>query len=185
MSDDKGGRPAIGPKVPINFPAGLLRDIDSAADTAGLSRAAWVRRATARACPETFEGAILPDQMGRYLRGSAMGEDLDNPDRAVHVDAETTQRILRAVDDGDLDIGMVETKSTSRETKGVRLSLSFITRELTVGREHITLYQVTYTTVSLPHIGEAEGVYHHQRTLYLDGAAAEVFHEEMRETHLS
>ncbi|MDQ0408785.1 hypothetical protein J2S50_007417 [Streptomyces sp. DSM 40167] len=34
------GRPAIGPKVPINFSAGLLEDIEAGAGVAGLTHAA-------------------------------------------------------------------------------------------------------------------------------------------------
>ncbi len=185
MSNDKGGRPAIGPKVPINFSAGLLQDIEGAAATAGMSRAAWVRRAAARALPESFQGSVRPDQLGQFLRGSVMGEDLDNPDRDVHVDNETALRLLRAVDDGTLNCGSIRTTSVSVETEGSRCSLSFITRPFIADGQQIVIYQVTYTTVSGPLTGEAEGAYHHERTLYVDRAAAEVFHEHLLDAHFA
>lgn len=46
---DKGGRPAIGPKVPINFPAEQLAQVDDLAREAGITRAAWIRQAVADA----------------------------------------------------------------------------------------------------------------------------------------
>ncbi|MFK0045554.1 CopG family transcriptional regulator [Streptomyces sp. NPDC090741] len=46
---DKGGRPAIGPKVPINFPADQLAQVDDLAREAGITRAAWIRQAVADA----------------------------------------------------------------------------------------------------------------------------------------
>ncbi|WP_158710077.1 CopG family transcriptional regulator [Streptomyces katrae] len=42
---DKGGRPAIGPKVGINFPTEQLAQVDELAREAGISRAAWIRQA--------------------------------------------------------------------------------------------------------------------------------------------
>lgn len=46
---DKGGRPAIGPKIPINFPAEQLAQVDELAREAGITRAAWIRQAVADA----------------------------------------------------------------------------------------------------------------------------------------
>ncbi|MEU0200887.1 MULTISPECIES: hypothetical protein [unclassified Streptomyces] len=41
----KGGRPAIGgPVVPVQYPRDLLNKVDAAAKTAGMSRAAWLRK---------------------------------------------------------------------------------------------------------------------------------------------
>ncbi|MER6352349.1 hypothetical protein ABT186_10985 [Streptomyces sp. NPDC001634] len=184
MSNATPGRPAIGPKVPINFSTGLLSDIDQAADLARTSRAAWVRRAVTRALPEDFQGPITPDQLGPYLRGSSMGEDLDNPDRDVHVDNDTALRLLRAVDDGALTFGAITTESASVETERSRRNLSFITRPFIAHGEEITVYQVSYTTFSARQPGEPEGVYHRQRTLYLDHDAAKVFYEDMHDSYM-
>lgn len=46
---DKGGRPAIGPKIPINFPEDQLAQVDELARDAGITRAAWIRQAVADA----------------------------------------------------------------------------------------------------------------------------------------
>jgi hypothetical protein len=42
---DKGGRPSIGPKVPINFPKEQLARVEELAREEGISRAAWIRQA--------------------------------------------------------------------------------------------------------------------------------------------
>lgn len=186
MSDDKGGRPAIGPKVPINFPPGLLRGIDEAADLACASRAAWIRRTTARALPETFEGPLTADQLGQYLRGSNMGEDLDDSSRAVHIDGDTQTRLLRAVDDRTLTFGAFTTEALSVDLPGSRRRLSLITRNIhpSPSEAAITIYQVSYSTVAYQQPGELEGVYHRQRDLFLDKDAARTYYEHMRDEYL-
>lgn len=40
----QGGRPAIGPTINVAYPRELLDKIEAAADKAGLSRAAWLRK---------------------------------------------------------------------------------------------------------------------------------------------
>lgn len=47
--DPKGGRPAIGPTINVAYPRDLLDKIESAADKAGLSRAAWLRKVAEQA----------------------------------------------------------------------------------------------------------------------------------------
>lgn len=42
--DPKGGRPAVGPTINVAYPRDLLDKIEAAADKAGLSRAAWLRK---------------------------------------------------------------------------------------------------------------------------------------------
>jgi hypothetical protein len=186
MSTDKGGRPAIGPKIPVNYPESLLQRIDSAADDAGITRAEWLRRTASSALPETYEGFVQPAQMAAYLRGSADGEDLreGGQDRNVGVSADTILRILRAVDDDALRCGPVETKAVRRETPGSRRSLTLTTRSLQVGNEAVVIYQAAYTTISLPGVGQ-EGVYHHERYIYSDREAAEDWYEYMIESNMN
>ncbi|MEU3283286.1 hypothetical protein [Streptomyces antibioticus] len=43
--DPKGGRPAIGPTLNVAYPTALVARIDAAAAAAGMSRAAWLRKA--------------------------------------------------------------------------------------------------------------------------------------------
>lgn len=43
--DPKGGRPAVGPTINVAYPRELLDKIEAAAKTAGMSRAAWLRKA--------------------------------------------------------------------------------------------------------------------------------------------
>ncbi|MFI0193070.1 hypothetical protein ACH4PW_36840 [Streptomyces sp. NPDC017082] len=171
MSAALPGRPAIGPKVPINFPTGLLRDIDAGASLAGLSRAAWVRRAAARALPEIFDGALTPNDMFRFLDTAAKGAD-----PAHEVDDATVRRLLTAADDGTLVIQPFTTETLSSETA----RLSFITRTFIADGATVTLYQVAHgTTYRQP--GEDDPARHGQHTLYLDHAAARAWHQEMRE----
>ena len=47
----KPGRPAIGDQIKIAFPPDLLTAVDAAADTAGISRSEWIRRACLAALP--------------------------------------------------------------------------------------------------------------------------------------
>lgn len=61
MNDiDRGGRPAVGPKVPINFPAEQLAKVDELAREAGTTRAAWIRQAV--------EDAIQREEAASNLR---------------------------------------------------------------------------------------------------------------------
>ncbi|MEU6511805.1 hypothetical protein [Streptomyces sp. NPDC046942] len=187
MSSASPGRPVIGPKVPINFPESLLRNIEQAADTAGLSRAAWVRRTVSRALPESFEGPVGPDQMLRFLRGSETDKGIDTTDpepAGVYVDNDTARLLLRAVDDGTLTASPVITESLAVESTRARRSISFITRTFRTSRDPVTIYQVTFTTVSHPQPGESEGGQHCARRLYLDQDAARAFYDEARELHL-
>lgn len=40
-----GGRPAIGPRITVAYPADLLERIDGAAERTGITRATWLRNA--------------------------------------------------------------------------------------------------------------------------------------------
>jgi hypothetical protein len=42
--DSKGGRPSVGPTINVAYPRDLLDKIEAAADKAGMSRAAWLRK---------------------------------------------------------------------------------------------------------------------------------------------
>lgn len=44
VTDSKGGRPSIGPTINVAYPRELLDKIEAAADKAGMSRAAWLRK---------------------------------------------------------------------------------------------------------------------------------------------
>lgn len=156
-----------------SFPAGLLEAIDAGAGLAGLSRAAWVRRATARALPEIFDGAVTPDDMVRFLDTAAKG---GRPDPAHEVDDATVRRLLAATDDGTLVVQPFTTETLTSETA----RLGFITRTFIADGATITLYQIAHgTTYRQP--GDDDSARHGQHTLYLDHAAARAWHQEMRE----
>ncbi|MEU5757094.1 hypothetical protein [Streptomyces sp. NPDC047829] len=169
MSAALPGRPAIGPKVPINFPVGLLKEIDAGAELAGLSRAAWVRRAAARALPEIFDGALTPDDMPRFLDTAEKGAD-----PAHEVDDATLRRLLTAADDGTLVIEPFTAETLSTATA----RLSFLTRTFIADGTPVTLYQVALgMTHRQP--GEDGPARHGRHLLYLDQAAARAAHQEM------
>ncbi|MGW5569202.1 hypothetical protein ACWEWD_38055 [Streptomyces tendae] len=164
------GRPAIGPKVPINFPTGLLEDIDAGASLAGLSRAAWVRRATARALPEIFDGVLTPDDMFRFLSTAEKGADPSH-----EVDDATARRLLTAADDGTLAIEPFTTETLTTETA----RLSFLTRTFIADGATITLYQVALgMTYQQP--GEGASARHGRHILFFDQTAARAAYQEMR-----
>ncbi|MGW7283596.1 hypothetical protein ACWGIV_36150, partial [Streptomyces sp. NPDC054844] len=165
------GRPAIGPKVPINFPVDLLADIEAGASLAGLSRAAWVRRAAARALPEIFDGVLTPDDMFRFLTTAAKGAD-----PAHEIDDATVCRLLSSSDEGTLVIQPFTTEMLTSETA----RLSFLTRAFIADGTTVTLYQVAHaTTYRQP---DDDPAHHGQHTLYLDRTAACAWHEQMRKT---
>lgn len=56
---DKGGRPSIGPKVPINFTEEQLARVEELAREEGIARAAWIRRAVADAIQREDAEALL------------------------------------------------------------------------------------------------------------------------------
>ncbi|MGW2176344.1 hypothetical protein ACWC1C_38035 [Streptomyces sp. NPDC001705] len=169
------GRPAIGPKVPINFSAGLLEDIEAGAGVAGLTRAAWVRRAAARALPETFDGILTADDLRRYFEAAARGAD-----PAHEVDDATVRRLLTARDDGTLAIEEFTAETLTAETATQRRRLSFITRPFVADGATVVLYQVSHGTITYRQPAEDPPAHHGQHTVYLDQAAARAWHEQMR-----
>lgn len=52
-SPSKGGRPTVGPAISVAYPEDLLKRIDTAADRAELSRAAWLRQTAETAVAES------------------------------------------------------------------------------------------------------------------------------------
>ncbi|MGV9565036.1 hypothetical protein [Streptomyces sp. NPDC003480] len=179
MSSASPGRPAVGPKVPINFPAGLLRDIETGASIARLTRAAWVRRAAARALPETFEGVLTPDDLFRYF--TARMKDAE-PDREI--DDGTIRTLLTAADDGTLTIEPFTTETKAIEASGWRRQLSFITRPFLAGGTKIVIYQVSFGSITYQRPDENDSDQYSQYTLYLDQDAARAYHEHLRQTLL-
>ncbi|OEJ30037.1 hypothetical protein [Streptomyces subrutilus] len=175
MRNTTPGRPAIGPKVPINFPTDLLKNIEAGASLARLSRAAWVRRAVAGALPENFEGTLTPDDMLAYLTTSLRGADPDH-----EVDSDTSRRLLTAADDGTLTIESSTTETVTMEDVRSRRRLSFITRKFLADRADITVYQVGYSTITYQRWDESDGDWHREHTLYLDQDAARTFHAGLR-----
>ncbi|MFB8084985.1 hypothetical protein [Streptomyces sp. NPDC055992] len=169
------GRPAIGPKVPINFSVGLLEDIEDGAGVAGLSRAAWVRRAAARALPESFDGILTADDLPRYFRTSAKGAE-----PAQEVDDATVRRLLTARDHGTLAIEAFTTETLAAETAAQRRRLSFITRRFLADGVMVVLYQVSHGTITFRQPAEDAPAHHGEHTVYVDEAAARAWHEQMR-----
>ncbi|GGZ18070.1 hypothetical protein [Streptomyces nitrosporeus] len=179
MSAAMPGRPAIGPKVPINFPAGLLEDIETGASLSQLSRAAWIRRAAARALPEVFDGALAPDDMLRFLSTAERGAEPDQ-----EVDDATIRRLLTAADRGTLTIQPFTAESLTTQTPGERRQLSFVTRSFLADGARVVLYQVAHGTITYRQPGEHNPSHHGEHTLYLDQAAARAWHQELREQFL-
>ncbi len=179
MSAAMPGRPAIGPKVPINFPAGLLEDIETGASLAQLSRAAWIRRAAARALPEVFDGVLAPDDMFRFLSTAERGAEPDH-----EVDDATIRRLLTAADHGTLTIQPFPTEALATQTPAGRSQLSFVTRSFLADGAPVVLYQVAHGTITYRQPGEHDPNHHGEYTLYLDQAAARAWHQELREQFL-
>ncbi|MEV7203509.1 hypothetical protein [Streptomyces griseoluteus] len=179
MSAATPGRPAIGPKVPINFPTGLLADIETGASLARLSRAAWVRRAAARALPEIFDGVLTSDDMFRFLNTAVRGADPDH-----EVDDVTIRRLLAAADHGTLAIQPFTTETLAIETAGWRRQLSFTTRSFVADGATIVLYQVAHGRIRYRQPDESGPEQHGEHTLYLDQRAARAWHQDLRK-HLS
>lgn len=173
------GRPAIGPKVPINFPVGLLEDIETGASLARLSRAAWIRRAAARALPEVFDGVLAPDDMFRFLNTAARGADPDH-----EVDDATVRRLLTAADHGTLTIQPFTTETLATQTPRGRCQLSFVTRSFLADGATVVLYQVAHGTITYRQPGEHDPSHHGEHTLYLDQATARAWHQDLREEFL-
>ncbi|MGA5473837.1 hypothetical protein ACPCUK_34335 [Streptomyces arboris] len=179
MSAAMPGRPAIGPKVPINFPAGLLQDIETGAGLAQLSRAAWIRRAAARALPEVFDGVLARDDMFRFLSTAERGAEPDH-----EVDDATIRRLLTAADHGTLTIQPFTTETLAAQTPGGRRQLSFVTRSFLADGATVVLYQVAHGTITYRQPGEHDPGHHGEHTLYLDHAAARAWHQKLREQFL-
>ncbi|GGR03770.1 hypothetical protein [Streptomyces pilosus] len=168
------GRPAIGPKVPINFPTGLLEDMEAGASVARLSQAAWIRRAAARALPETFEGLASSD-MFRFLSTAEGGAD-----PAHDVDDATIHRLLSVADHGTLCIEPFTAETLSTETVGWRRRLSSIIRGFVADGARVVLYQVAHGTITFRQPRESAPAQHGGHTLYLDDAAAHCWHQALR-----
>lgn len=170
------GRPAIGPKVPINFPAGLLEDIETGASLAQLSRAAWIRRAAARALPEVFDGVLAPDDIFRFLNTAERGAEPDH-----EVDDATIRRLLTAADHGTLTIQPFTTETRATQTPAGRCQLSFVTRSFLADGTTVVLYQVAHGTITYRQPSEHNPGHHGDYALYLDRPAAWARYQELRE----
>ncbi|MFJ6791967.1 hypothetical protein [Streptomyces angustmyceticus] len=179
MSSATPGRPAVGPKVPINFPAGLLRDIETGASIARLTRAAWVRRAAARALPEIFEGVLAPDDLVRYFTARMKDAEPEH-----EVDDTTIRCLLAAADDGILTIEPFTTKAEAIEATGWRRQLSFVTRTFLAGGTKITIYQVSFGRITYQRPDDSDSSQHSGYTLYLDQEAARAHHKFLHTTFL-
>lgn len=174
MDSTGRGRPAIGPKVPINFPADLLKDIETGASRAHLSRAAWVRRAAARALPEVRDGVLTPGDLVHYFTHRLRDAEPDH-----EIDDGTVRRLLAAADDGILRIEPFTTETLAVEAPDGRRHLSFVTRAFQVGTVTTTVYQVSFGRITYQR--EADGDHYGEYTLFLNPAAARTHHQYCRE----
>lgn len=133
---DKGGRPAIGPKVPINFPSDLLNQADTLATEAGISRAAWIRGVVAAATVEPYERRIAPGEWRMFLTWFG----LTSHDAEV---CKTAKFLYEAAEAGAIEQGRISIQSREeRDLYGGFCRASLVTRELQVRGEPITVYQI-------------------------------------------
>lgn len=138
---DKGGRPAIGPKVPVNFPADLLQLVDGLAAEAGTTRAAWIRRAVARAALETYERHINPGEWQVFL--TLFGR-LSNDEEV----GAAFEKLHAAVADDAIEQGIITIQSRERRTATGYRRGSLVTRELKLHGKHVTMHQIVEARVT-------------------------------------
>ncbi|MEU9415135.1 hypothetical protein [Streptomyces sp. NPDC048272] len=143
---DKGGRPAIGPKVPINFPTHLLRLIDLMATEAGTTRAEWVRRTLKGAANlEAYERHIAPGEWGSFL--AIFGLRSQDPEAKA-----VARKLHAAATEGAITQGDIIVQARERRHESGYHRAALVTRELLLHGEPLTVYQVVKVRVSYPDI---------------------------------
>lgn len=147
---DKGGRPAIGPKVPINFPNDLLRDINAAAEEAGMSRAAWIRRTVEKALPENYEGLLSAAQWDVLLFEALTG-------RSNAEDADFLADLREAVKERQVEDVTLTSQISESATAAGFTRIGLITRRLRVRGRLTTAYQVSELRRTYPTATDSEG----------------------------